>query len=203
MSATVPPLDWRDPPWEEPLDAAATIERIPSSATMNGLFLAAVTDLAKARGARLPSARESYVPFRPYLLREHATLLVEAANACWPDRSLREGLRRIGRGAPRTLLRSTLGRVVLGSVDGAHEAIAAMAKSYPLQTKPCSVEVTRVSHGACIVHMREVMHFLDSHHVGVFEGVIRHAGVEGSVRIHATSWCDADLLCEWRAPAAP
>jgi len=155
--------------------------------------------MAKQRGVVLPSARESYVGFRQYLLREHATLMVEAARAVWPNESLREGLRRMGRGSPRALVQSMIGRVVLGSVEGPREILRAMAKSYALHTKPATLEVVHDEPGRAIVRAKDVLYFLDSHHVGVFEGVLKYAEVEaGRVRIHAWSDTEADLLCEWK-----
>lgn len=194
------PTTWNEPPWGAPLDADAVIAAIPSSATITGIFLHAVAEMAKSRGLVLPSARESYVGFRQYLLREHVTLMVEAARAVWPNEPLREGLRRMGRGSPQALIQSMIGRVVLGSVEGPQEILRAMAKSYGLHTKPASLEVVEASEGRAIVRARDVLYFLDSHHVGVFEGVLKYAEVaERRVRIHAWSETEADLLCEWKA----
>jgi hypothetical protein len=48
-----------------------------------------------------------------------------------------------------------------------------------------------------VVSLDNVQHFLDSHHVGVFEGTMTHAGVNGRVRIASKSEFSADLLLEW------
>lgn len=190
---------FREAPWRAPLDPVTEIDRIPAEATMSGLFLAAVVDMAKQKGVTLPSARPSYTAFRPYLLREHCALMVEAACAIWPEEPLRQGLRRIGRGAPRALVQSMIGRVVLGSVEGPTEILRAMAKSYPLHSKPGSLEVIELGPGRVIVELRDIHHFLDSHHIGVFEGVLKYAEVlEPRVRLRSHSPLDADLLCEWK-----
>lgn len=194
------PSTWSQPPWDEPLDAAALIHAIPSFATMTGLFLQAIVDRTRASGAHLAS-REHYVAFRRYPLREHATLLVDAARALWPGEPLRSGLRRIGRGAPRALVHSIVGRVVLGSADGPDAMLEAMARSYAIHTSPGDVEVIKVAPRQVVVRLREIHHFADSHHVGVFEGVLRLAAVrDGRVRVHRYSRTDADLLCEWSGP---
>ena len=139
------------------------------------------------------------LPLR-YPLREHATLLVEAARALWPQESLRSGLRRLGRGASRALVHTIVGRVVLGSVDGPLEMLQAMATSYAIHASPGDVEVVVLGPRQAVVRLREIHHFLDSHHVGVFEGVLRQAAVrDPRVRLHAYSRIDADLLCEWSA----
>jgi uncharacterized protein (TIGR02265 family) len=193
------PTEWSEAPWHAPLDATAAIEAIPDDAMISGMFISAVIDAARGGGTTLPSARERYVAFRKYPLREHAQILVEAARAIWPGLGLREGLRKLGRGAPRALVSSMVGRVVLGSVEGPLEILGAMARSYPIHAQPGSLEVVALGHGRAVVRMREIHHFLDSHHVGVFEGARRYAEVsEPRVRIHVRSGVDADLLCEWR-----
>jgi hypothetical protein len=47
------------------------------------------------------------------------------------------------------------------------------------------------------VRLDKVPYFLDSHHVGTFEGVLRFAGVQGTVRIASRSATSADLLLTW------
>ncbi len=120
-----------------------------------------------------------------------------AAQALYANVPLREGLRRLGRGAPQVLMRSTVGRVVLGSVEGPVPTIEAMARSYALHMRPSTLVVEK--HGAygVIIHLSDIHNFLDSHNVGVFEGVLRHAGVEGKVRVCSFSRTNADFLCEW------
>ncbi len=165
---------------------------------MSGLFLAAVAQAGARSGARLPSARASYTPFRRYPLREHCALLVEAAAALWPDRPLRQSLRKLGRGTPQVLLHSMLGRVVLGSVEGPVELLRAMGKSYPLHTSPATMSITEEGPRRAVLAFRDFHHFLDSHHVGVVEGLLRHAGVEGGhVLIRSLSRSDADFLVTW------
>ena len=192
------PTEWEVPPWDRPLDAERCLSAIPESATMSGVFIAALIDMAQKRGSNLPPRRDRYLPFRAYPLREHAELLVLASRACWPREPLRQALRHIGRGSPKALVQSMLGRVVFGSVEGPLEVVRAMAKSYPLHTQPGSLEVVELGPGELVVRMRDIHYFLDSHHVGVFEGVLRHAKVEGEVRIKTHSPTDADLLLRFR-----
>jgi uncharacterized protein (TIGR02265 family) len=105
----------------------------------------------------------------------------------------------MGRGSPGALVQSMIGRVVLGSVEGPLEILRAMAKSYALHTKPAMLSVVEQEPGRAIVRAKDVVYFLDSHHVGVFEGVLKYAQVEDAqVRIHSWSETEADLLCEWR-----
>lgn len=192
--------EFLEPPWDAPLDVFACFDDVPTDATMSGLFLSSVVKAAQRAKLDLPSARGTYIAFRRYPLREHCQLLIEAAAGIFPDHNVRQGLRRLGRGAPQTLIESMLGRVVFGSVEGPIDTIRAMAKSYPLHMTPGSLEIVEEAPGRVVLAVRRVHHFLDSHNVGVFEGVLRHSGAEGGrVTIRSFSRCDADLLCEWDA----
>jgi uncharacterized protein (TIGR02265 family) len=137
------------------------------------------------------------VPFQTYPLREHCELLVEVARVVHPELSLRLALRRLGRGAPYALVRSTIGKVVLGSVEGPLEILRAMAKSYAMHMRPSALDVEADGRKRAIVHLTDVHNFLDSHNVGVFEGVLKYAGVAGTVAIRSYSRTSADLLCAW------
>ena len=51
-----------------------------------------------------------------------------------------------------------------------------------------------------ILHARDVHHFLETHHVGVFEGVLRFASVrEGEVTVKVLSRGEAQLRCRFRS----
>lgn len=204
---------WTDPPWESPLDEDAALRAIPPSATITGMFLEAVVRLhataLAARGvassARPKAARERYVAFTPYPLREHCELLLEVAKAIHPELSVREGLRRVGRGAPHVLMQSTVGRVVLGSVEGPLAILEAMAKSYMMHMKPGALVVSAEGPTSAVVRLTDIYNFVDSHNVGVFEGTLRWAKVTGTVRLRSPGRSSAELLCAWRhvAPSSP
>lgn len=189
---------FHEPPWSAPLDVAATVAAIPEGATISGMFIAPLAQEAKRRGVTLRAARDRYVPFSFYPLREHAAVLVETCERLYPDRPLRQALRKLGRGAPKALVASTLGKVVLGSVQGVHDVVTAMAKAYPLNARPSSVTVLSSGPGRAVVRLEEIHYFLDSHHVGTFEGVLKYAGVQGRVLLAMRSPSAADLLLEWR-----
>jgi uncharacterized protein (TIGR02265 family) len=203
MATEALPTTWSEPPWKSPLDVHRQLDAIPRQATISGVFLLALFEMVTARGGKLVPRRDRYLPFRRYPLREHAELLVEASTSCWPREPLRQGLRRIGRGSPKALVQSMLGRIVLGSVEGPRDVVRAMARSYPMHMEPGHLEVVELGPGELVVRLRDITSFLDCHHVGVFEGVLRHAGVEGDVSIHAHSLKDADFLLRFRAPVSP
>jgi uncharacterized protein (TIGR02265 family) len=187
-----------EPNWTAPLDGQKVLLSIPESATITGMFLEPLAKEARRKQVKLPSARDRYVAFRFYPLREHVRLLIEACALFYPDRPFRLALRSLGRAAPAALLTSTLGRASVGSAQGTMAIIEAMAKSYPVNLPGSNVLLLEHSRRECIVRMQGVPYFLDSHHVGAFEGVLRYAGVSaGPVLLHARSPSDADILCRW------
>lgn len=186
-----------EPPWEAPFDEEAELAAIPKEATISGMFLAPIAVEAKRRGIVLPSARERYVAFKFYPLVEHARLLLETCARFYPDLSRRQALRKLGRGAPQALVSSMLGRVVLASAEGVSAVVEAMAKAYPLNTRPGKVTLVESFASTCIVRLEEIHYFLDSHHVGAFEGALKFAGVRGRVRIAPRGRTAADFLLEW------
>jgi uncharacterized protein (TIGR02265 family) len=188
---------WSEPPWQSPLDPDAAIRAIPEDATITGMFLEGAAKAARDKGLEVRAARARYTPFQHYPLKEHCQILIEVSQLLFPRRPLRESLRRLGRGAPYVLMRSTVGRVVLGSAEGPIPKIEAMARSYTLHMRPCTLAVETVSTKSVIIHLSDIYNFLDSHNVGVFEGVLQHAGVESSIRMRGFTRTSADFLCEW------
>jgi uncharacterized protein (TIGR02265 family) len=186
-----------EPPWDAPLDAARVCSSIPSDATISGMFFAALVAGAKARGLALPSARDRYTSFHFYPVADLATLLIEAAERFFPGRPLRQALRAMGRAGPAARQTATIGKVTLGSTEGAHAAVGAMGNAYELNLRPSRVSMSGSGPTWATVRLDKVPYFLDSHHVGTFEGVLRFAGVQGTVRIASRSATSADLLLTW------
>lgn len=186
------------PDWNRPLDVEEEIAQIPPNATISGMFMGPLAAEALRAGRPLPSARDRYLPFQFYPLAEHARLLVETCAWRYPGTPIRRALGRLGKGAPGALLESTLGKVMLGSAEGVFAAVRAMAAAYPINVKPCSVTVADEAADSVVVHIEELHYFVDSHHVGAFQGVLRYAKVSGEVLVHATSRTSADFLLRWR-----
>jgi uncharacterized protein (TIGR02265 family) len=186
-----------EPPWDAPLDAARACSSIPADATISGMFFTALVAGAKARGLTLPSARDRYTPFQFYPVADLARLLVEAGERFFPERPLRQALRSLGKAGPAAFLTSTLGKVTLGSTEGVHAAVTAMANAYELNVRPSQVSVVDSGPTWAIARLEKVPYFLDSHHVGTFEGVLRFAGAQGAVRIAARSSTSAEFLLTW------
>jgi len=188
---------FKEPPWAAALDVPRALSLIGADSSIAGMFFLAVLEGAKRRGVALAGKRERYLPFGFYPVSEFAPLLVAAAGLFHPTLSLRQGLRAIGAAGPAVLAKTVLGKVTLGSAIGVHAVIEAVANTYSVNIRPSHCAVTHKAERACIVNLDNVQHFLDSHHVGVFEGTMTHAGVKGRVRIAKRGEFAAEFLLEW------
>lgn len=186
-----------EPPWTAPLDLPAIMRAIPETAAISGMFLEPLAEHARRVGGPLPTARERYIPFRFYPLREHAQLLVEMCQLHYASLPLRQALRKLGRAAPNALVASTIGKVMLSPAVGVEDMIRALVKTYPLNLRPGKLEVLEFAPRRVVLRLEDIYYFLDSHHVGTFEGIMRFAGKVGTVRICSYSNISADFLCCW------
>jgi uncharacterized protein (TIGR02265 family) len=115
----------------------------------------------------------------------------------FPEKPLREALRKIGRAAPSTFGSSVLGKVTLGDAEGIHDIVSAFAKGYELNMQPGRAVVTESHRRRMIVSLDDLHYFIDSHHVGAFEGALKRAGVQGHVSIARRGRGAAELELQW------
>ncbi|MFZ5890645.1 MAG: DUF2378 family protein [Myxococcota bacterium] len=186
-----------EPPWGAVIPVEATLAAIPDDSTIAGMFYLALLDGAKRRNIELSLPKQRYQAFGFYSAKDFARALVQACRLFYPDRSLRQALRAIGMVGPKAFAESTLGKVTLGSAPDVHTAVSAIAKTYAVNIRPSQCAVLESKPRSMILSLENVHYFLDSHHVGVFEGTLEHVGVRGRVRIASRSSSAADLLIEW------
>lgn len=196
-SSRAPSPQFAEPSWAAPLDVDAEIAAIPEAARVRGLLIAPMLADLKKRGWNKPLPRERYVGFNLYPLREHARLLVDTCQMLFPDKPVRESLRKLGRAAPSAFGSSTLGKVTLGAAEGVQDIVSAFAKGYELNLQPGRAVVTESHRRSVIVSMQDVHYFIDSHHVGAFEGALKRAGLKGQVLIARRGRAAADFLLQW------
>jgi uncharacterized protein (TIGR02265 family) len=190
-------VEFVEPDWSAPLDLESYLARIPTSDTIKGMFLSGLVQVAAAAGHKLEGARDRYIPFNDYPLREQAQLLAEAARVLSPDRSLRLGLRRLGRGAIYVWQQTTVGRVAWAAAVDAPHVIEMYAKMYSVVYAGASMTIIDATPGAFILRAERVYSFLDSHHVGVLEGGLRERGIEATVKVRMRTPSDGELLCTY------
>jgi hypothetical protein len=191
--------DFRVPDFGAPLDVDAVRRAIPAGATIKGMFPAAVADDAAKRGARLASALDRYVPFKDYPLAHHADVLLDCARAFFPRTPTRQALRRLGWFAHRALDRSLIGSVMMRMPDDVGSTLEAAVRAYPVAMSGVQAAVVTMGERSAIVRLANVWTFLDCHHVGVLEGVLRRCHVDGSVTLRLDSPSSGEIRCNWTA----
>ena len=188
---------FREPPWNAPFDLEREIEAIPPSAQVRGMFILPVVQEAKRAKVSMTRARDRYLPFQFYPLREHARLLADIAAAVYPELSMRQALRKLGRGAPQAFSGSTLGRVLLQPAQGVEQTVGALAKGYELTLNPGRALVEERGPKCLDVTLQEIHYFVDCHHVGAFEGAMKFANARGRVKLQRISAAEAVLRLTW------
>jgi uncharacterized protein (TIGR02265 family) len=185
------------PDWAAPLDPATYIAAMPPNARVKAMYASAMVEGAQKRGLALPSARERYVPFQDIPLREFGALLVEAAQAYFPDATLRTGLRKLGRATHEVFVRSVVGRVIFSTANDLPGALAAATKAYAISMPPSRAELRELGERRAVLALENVYNFLDSHHVGVLEGVSHACGVRVNARVRLASPFDGEIELTW------
>jgi uncharacterized protein (TIGR02265 family) len=186
-----------EPPWGEPLDAERELLAMPESVRVRGLLIAPMIAETKRQGITRAAPRDRYVTFNWYPLREHARILIDYCHDVYPDLPIRSALRKVGRASHAAFGGTTLGKVTLGTAEGVFDVVTAFAKAYELSMEPGKASVVEQGQKHMVVHLEEIHHFLDSHHVGAFEGALKRAGLRGRVTIAMHAPASADFLLEW------
>jgi uncharacterized protein (TIGR02265 family) len=196
-----------EPSWDAPLDVEGYLRAVPPTAMIKGFFGATVVAAAKQRGITLAGAAEKYIPFKEYPLSQHNRLLVEAASTFWPDITLRQGLRKIGRAAVGSLLETTFGKALLGGLtqpDAVMIAMTSLSRAYTTTlTHPTPVvEVISTGDRSAVMRLRDTWCFLDCQQVGIVEGLCRLCGTRATVRIATDGPASGELAFTWEPAAA-
>jgi len=183
-----PPL--REPDFKAPVDVDAHLALLPPDATCKGIFF---LDLVRL-GATVISPSElfhlagfperRYVVFRDYPMAENLRLTVAVALAVYPKQPLGEGLRRIGQTAFDTVSTSLVGKTLFGVFGRDLEPLLFTGpRAYKLFLSFGEVLVEKSGPRTFRFHARAFPGFLETYQVGVVEGVLRHCGARGRLRV--------------------
>jgi hypothetical protein len=97
------------------------------------------------------------------------------------------------------MLTSTIGKVLLISAPGIEGTLEAISNAYDVNLNPGNVKVVEIADDYALIELTQISYFLDSHHVGVFEGICKHFSLKGDVRINRTGRESAQFLVTWRS----
>lgn len=125
-------------------------------------------------------------------------LQIEAIPELYPELSLREGLRRLGHLAYPVFSESFLGRVVFAKADGNPRMMARLAnKGYRHAASAGKVTPLAINATHAVLHLEEVWNFVDSFHVGAFEGALHHVGYDAKVTMVSIGPAETVFNVNW------
>jgi uncharacterized protein (TIGR02265 family) len=132
--------------------------------------------------AGVPERR--YVVFSDYPMSENLRLTVAVALAAHPTVPLGEALRRIGQTAFDVVSTSLAGKTLFGMFGRDLEPLLFTApRAYRLFLKCGEVTVEKTGPRLFLFRSRGFPGFVETYQVGVIEGVLRHCGAQGQVRV--------------------
>lgn len=181
-----------DPTLLPPIDVDAAMRAIPPDATIKGMFIQGLLDIARVHDANAFDARADVarrrVAFKDYPLADFATVAVMVARIVHPHLDLRAALREVGRSTYRTFLASLTGRVVFGVLRGDLRAmIATTTKAYSLTQSHGRAFVTESSASHCVLRYERLYQFLDALEVGVVEEAVTSCGYHAEITVRLES----------------
>ncbi len=168
------------PDFHAPLNPEDYVARVPASARIKGMMMAAVRrPLSPRQRADFP---QTYIAFKDYPLVDHLRLLAKVAERLYPTLPLRSGLRRIGQQVFGTFAASLAGRVLLSMVGNDIEAaIHATDRAYQMSANTGRVHVLDYQSGIAHLRLEGIYNFIDCYHVGILEGGLTQLGVNPTV----------------------
>lgn len=185
------------PDFTRPIDLAAQKRLIQPGATVKGMQLQALVDECKKRGVAIGTRK--YTSFREYPGEELLDLLVATAEGVWPGIPTREALRRVGRLAYPTLYNSLVGKVIFGALARDVKGIwGVVSKGYELSGSTGTATLLEVSEEEAIVRLDGMYSFIDSWHVGIFEGAIEVYDADSEVYLKMNTPMSADFQVRWK-----
>jgi uncharacterized protein (TIGR02265 family) len=134
-------------------------------------------------------------------MEENLRLLVAVAGVVHRGVPLGESLRRMGQGAFDMILGTHVGRTLLG-VFGRDLApvLANGVKVYGILMSFGVFSCEKPGPGRFLIRFKDYAAFVDTYEVGVAEGVLRHCGKRGRVRVRADRLDDTTLEIELEGP---
>lgn len=178
------------------------LARTPAEYTIKGLFFRSAVE---ALGPEVvlcepqlsaPPPLGGYSAIADYSQRDHAVLAAAAARKLYPQLSLREGLRRMERGAAHEFAESSVGRVIVRFASSPTSAFQLLPRIFTHVQKGGVMQVRLRQNGVC-VECREFAPWLDCSVIGALEGVVVLFGKRPTVDVKLISAFDADYDIDW------
>ncbi|MFO0757107.1 MAG: DUF2378 family protein [Byssovorax sp.] len=183
------PAMLHDPDFEAPVDVEAHARLLPPDATCKGMFFLDLLKLVQHRSpadlalsAGVPDRR--YLAFRDYPMADYLRLAAVVAAAAHGRLPLGEGLRRIGWTVFDTVIATQIGRTLFGIFGSDAEALlGSWPKAFKVLYSFGHITSEKVGPRAFVFEIDEFPAFLETYHVGVLQGLLRHCGERAIIRI--------------------
>ena len=183
--------------WSEPLDVDALLSATPPEATIRGMLFQFL-DLAAEKAGKQQASKGGFIAFKNSPLREYMKAAVATAELAFPGEPLRQGLRQIGHVVYPSYAETMIGSAIFSVAGRDFFKIASLAaRAYGLTIKPGSLSVSKIDERHVEVSLRQIWDFVDSQHVGIWEGALQVCNAEGQIRVRRLSPCDADFDIQW------
>lgn len=193
----------RPPRGAVPVDLEEHVRRVPSGATVKGMFFVDLRRASEAAGVWPSVVRTSGVPerryyaFRDYPMVDNLRLTVAVAAHLHPRLPIGDALRRLGQAALNVVLASQIGRALFGILGRDVEPIFLRGpKAFKLLVAAGEVTAEKLSDRTYRFRAKNLPLFLETYQVGVIEGVLRHCGERGRILLALEDLSNATLHVE-------
>lgn len=187
------------------IDAEAQIRRLPSTATVKGMFLEYGFDYAKDKKSRQELSKEAaiadkrYTSFRDYPMADWLRLIPVAATAVHPELPEADALRRLGHGVYPMFTSSMIGKVVFGVLGKDPDRIFPMGyKGWQLSVNFGEITGRLLRPRTVVYEFKGVPLYLDTYNLGVLEGAIEVIGAKASVSVSMKDVDHAEYEICWQ-----
>ena len=193
----------RAPHFDAPVDLEEHLRRVPSGATVKGMFFLELRRVAENAGVWRPALLTAGVPerryynFRDYPMVDNLRITAAVATHVHPGVSQGEGIRRLGQTALDVVLGSQIGHAVFDDLERDVEPLFLRGpRAFKLLVGVGEVMSERVSPRVYRFYARNLPAFLETYQVGVIEGVLRHCSQQARLLIALEDLANATIEVE-------
>ena len=186
-----------EPDWSQPIDFAARVAAVPTSAMVRGMFMQFLLAAAPGEVVERYTARR-YIAFKSYPMREYVEILAHACEAS-SDLKPAECLRRLGWTVYPNYAKTITGTAIFAVAGKNFARVVELASAaYRVTLPPASVHVVSMEQRHAVVQLREVWNLPEFHQVGIWEGAMRVCDTEGEIKIDSVAPGQVDFDVQWR-----
>jgi uncharacterized protein (TIGR02265 family) len=189
--------------FDAPVELEEHLRRVPSGATAKGMFFLELQRVGEKAGvwprvlAAAGVTERRYYNFRDYPMVDNLRLTAAVAAHVHPLDPRGQGIRHLGQTALDVVLGSQIGRAVFGAFGSDVELLFLRGpKAYKLLLGMGEVTCEKASARVFRFHAKNFPAFLETYQVGVIEGVLRHCGVVGEIKIALEDLANAVIEVE-------